>query len=122
VNYRDLHKWVEQALGKPSSCEKCGTTEDRRYHWANVSGSYKRELSDWRRLCVSCHKTYDLNRLGGKNPNKITRPICKKGHKFNEANTRWRVRGTSKWRVCRQCQSLYMLNFRLRMEVKNGGH
>lgn len=42
--YRSLHIWVERQKGKPNHCEKCGDTSDRRYHWANVSGEYKREL------------------------------------------------------------------------------
>jgi len=61
VSYRSLHKWVERQLGKPRCCEDCGdkSLSHRQYHWANISGLYKRVITDWRRLCVRCHKTYD---------------------------------------------------------------
>ena len=58
-----LHNWVKKNLGKPQSCDFCGTKEDRMYHWANKSGEYKKELTDWLRLCVPCHKNYDLARI-----------------------------------------------------------
>ena len=65
VGYGGLHTWVSKKLGKPTRCEHCGKDGLRggSIHWANKSGEYKRELGDWIRLCVSCHKTYDLNRL-----------------------------------------------------------
>ncbi len=61
VQYIGLHMWIKKQLGKPSKCEKCGTEEPRMYHWANKSGNYSRDLSDWIRLCVPCHKRYDLS-------------------------------------------------------------
>jgi hypothetical protein len=62
VSYSGLHKWIQRKLGKPSFCESCrnGKLKNRQYHWANVSGKYLRELADWVRLCVRCHKKYDL--------------------------------------------------------------
>jgi hypothetical protein len=62
IGYRALHKWVEFRLGKPRFCENCGNGNltHREYHWANISGLYKRQLSDWRRLCVSCHSKFDF--------------------------------------------------------------
>lgn len=62
VSYVGLHMWIRRKLGKPNKCEHCKTEEERLYHWANISKEYKRELSDWIRLCVPCHKRYDLNR------------------------------------------------------------
>ena len=64
VSYRTLHKWVERNLGKIDRCEECGneSLKHRQYHWSNVSGNYKRIISDWRRLCVKCHKTFDAKR------------------------------------------------------------
>lgn len=59
VGYYGLHKWVQGKLGKPSKCEFCGTTESNRYEWANKSGEYKRDLTDWIRLCKHCHNEYD---------------------------------------------------------------
>jgi len=62
VKYQGLHKWIRLNYGMPSKCEKCGTTEKRMYHWANISGEYKRDRSDWIRLCVPCHKKFDINK------------------------------------------------------------
>lgn len=56
-----LHDWVKSRLGFPNTCEQCGfVSEDHhKIHWANKSGEYKRDLKDWMRLCVRCHKLYD---------------------------------------------------------------
>ena len=61
VGYRALHRWVENKLGKPTTCEECNATNlsGHNIHWANKSGEYKREVSDWIRLCPLCHKKYD---------------------------------------------------------------
>jgi hypothetical protein len=56
------HNWIKRRLGRPKLCQKCGTTEDRMYHWANISHEYKRDVNDYVRLCVPCHKAYDLGR------------------------------------------------------------
>jgi hypothetical protein len=61
VQYRSLHMWVESKLGKPHMCEVCGKDglSHRQYHWANLSGQYMRDLEDWLRMCVKCHRSYD---------------------------------------------------------------
>lgn len=59
VSYRELHKWVENHLGKPRICTFCRSTEEKKYDWANISGDYHRDLEDWIRLCRSCHIRYD---------------------------------------------------------------
>lgn len=61
VKYIALHQWVARKLGKPMMCENCGNDalQPRQYNWANVSGEYKRDISDWARLCVSCHHLID---------------------------------------------------------------
>ncbi len=62
--YRDLHSWVVKELGQPNSCSRCGKEgTGRKMHWANKSHEYKKELSDWIRLCVPCHKAYDLDKI-----------------------------------------------------------
>lgn len=64
VSYSGLHYWVYRKLGAPKECKKCGLSDPKRkYQWANVSREYKRELSDWVRMCCSCHKLYDLNKI-----------------------------------------------------------
>jgi hypothetical protein len=57
------HSWIKRRYGRPQRCEHCGTTENRMYHWANISGEYKRDINDYKRLCVPCHKKYDLSKL-----------------------------------------------------------
>ena len=63
VGYGALHTWIKKRLGKPQKCEHCQSTNKKMYHWANKSGTYKRNLSDWLRLCVSCHRKYDRTRI-----------------------------------------------------------
>ncbi len=67
VGYRGLHEWIYNHLGQPDACEFCEQTglSGHKIHWANKSGQYERNLSDWLRLCVSCHKRYDLARIAG---------------------------------------------------------
>lgn len=57
ASYSAIHKWVYKYFGQPMECEQCGKTSKNYRHiqWANISGSYKRERSDWIRLCVWCH-------------------------------------------------------------------
>lgn len=62
ASYSAIHHWVRRKLGKACKCELCGTSEIRKYHWANISGQYRRDLSDYFQLCVPCHKKYDLGR------------------------------------------------------------
>lgn len=63
ASYAAKHMWVKYHFGSPQECEHCGKTEKRMYHWANISKEYIRERSDWLRLCVPCHKKFDLDRL-----------------------------------------------------------
>lgn len=66
AGYDALHEWVERWAGKPNKCEHCGTTTSKRFEWSNKSGEYKRELSDWQRLCVKCHNKYDYEKFGAR--------------------------------------------------------
>src|ERR1035437_560814 len=61
VGYDALHRWVSRKLGKPKYCEHCKNTRlrHRQYHWANISKTYKRDVTDWKRLCVKCHASFD---------------------------------------------------------------
>ena len=58
VGYVALHDWVKRYLGTPLNCVNCPRMggSNRSYHWHNISGEYKRDLSDWIRLCSSCHR------------------------------------------------------------------
>jgi len=90
TEYRMLHYWVEKHLGRPMKCSHCGTTKSRYYDWANISHEYKRELSDWVRLCKSCHRLFD-------------RPdTCKQGHKWTPENSYIRPDGQRDCRTCKR--------------------
>lgn len=59
-SYREIHKWIEEQLGKPETCSKCGKIGyGKQIHWANLSGEYKKEISDWVRVCAKCHYEMD---------------------------------------------------------------
>ena len=63
ASYVALYKWIYRKLGKPNYCEHCKTTKAKKFSWSNISGKYKRVVSDWQRLCYSCHKKYDLEKM-----------------------------------------------------------
>jgi hypothetical protein len=55
VGYDALHDWINRKMGKANHCQKDPTHFSTRYHWANISGEYKREVSDWIQLCPRCN-------------------------------------------------------------------
>lgn len=59
--YNAIHKWVNFQLGSPKECTECGFSSEnsRQFHWANISKEYKRDTTDWVRLCVRCHHNWD---------------------------------------------------------------
>lgn len=91
IGYRAIHLWVERKLGKPKLCSECSFTSDngRQFHWANLSGEYKRNLSDWKRLCVSCHRKMDAALK------------CRHGHERTVNNTKIELNGKRRCITCR---------------------
>jgi len=77
VGYYALHAWVIRNLGKPSKCEHCGTEAAKRFEWANVDHKYRRILTDYIRLCTSCHRKHDykngLANVGGRRKAAVTK-------------------------------------------------
>jgi len=64
TNNTTFHKRIGGLFGKPCICAICGTTDkDKTYDWACLTGKYE-DINDYKRLCRSCHKKYDLARLG----------------------------------------------------------
>lgn len=60
VGYFGLHYWVNKTLGKPKKCVHCFTENpNKNYEWANKTGKYLRDITDWLRLCKSCHAKFD---------------------------------------------------------------
>jgi len=64
IQYAPLHRWIIRNYGNPDKCETCKKVGSRNkgqwnIHWSNISGLYKRDIKDFRGLCVSCHRKYD---------------------------------------------------------------
>lgn len=60
VGYDALHDWVKRHAHDPGQCEECGHDGTvNRLEWANRSGEYQRDLTDWARLCSRCHGRHD---------------------------------------------------------------
>ena len=55
VGYRAIHQWVERKLGKATHCSNNKNHTAKRYHWANISGEYKRDVTDWKQVCPHCN-------------------------------------------------------------------
>ena len=64
LTYSGIHKWIVRVAGQPSLCEECGDNSDRKYQWADLSsnpkGIFKKDRANWKRMCIPCHKRYDL--------------------------------------------------------------
>ena len=69
--YWKLHQWIKNSFGKAIIClnrvEKvlefeC-SNKSNNFEWSNKSGKYKKKLTDWQPLCISCHRIYDYWRI-----------------------------------------------------------
>lgn len=58
-----LHTYIRKQFPKPEKCQCCKIVPP--FDLANISGEYKRDVSDWEWLCRRCHMTKDgrLNSL-----------------------------------------------------------
>lgn len=65
IKYAGLHSWVRKELGQPMKCVECKKIikDKRKINWANISGKYKRNLKDWKRLCTKCHVLFDKKHM-----------------------------------------------------------
>jgi len=72
VGYGALHDYVRSKKAKPILCEDCKTTKYQ-LDLANISGEYKRDLSDWEYICRKCHMNKDgrMTKLIERNRNGI---------------------------------------------------
>ncbi len=57
VGLSQLHDWIRNRKPKPKFCVEC--KKEKPFDLANVSGEYKREVSDFRWLCRRCHMKSD---------------------------------------------------------------
>ena len=55
--YGAVHNWLSRHYKKTGSCEHC--SNKAKTQWANISGKYKRSISDYIELCPSCHTKMD---------------------------------------------------------------
>lgn len=63
AGYVALHIWVKKHLGKAKKCSIDSRHYGKRYEWASISRTPKRDLLDWITLCPSCHRIYDKNKI-----------------------------------------------------------
>lgn len=77
--YKSVHHWIKKALGRPCECWGCDKKggSPRQYNWANADHQYQRIVSEWFRLCVTCHRYYDK---GDKSQEWVDRVIEKAKH------------------------------------------
>lgn len=61
-NYINIHYWVYKKYGKAKYCANNNDHKSKRYEWANISGKYKKDISDWKQLCPSCHRKMDYTK------------------------------------------------------------
>lgn len=65
AGYQAMHVRVARERGAPQACARCGTTDPAlTYDWANLTGDYA-DISDYERMCRSCHRRYDNARRRG---------------------------------------------------------
>lgn len=53
AGYAAIHTWLRRNLGNASRCVNGHIA--KKYYWANISGEYKRDSSDYQELCNSCN-------------------------------------------------------------------
>lgn len=104
ASYYATHNWIRRHYGRANKCEFCNSQTANNFHWANVSGQYKRDISDFIMLCVPCHKKFDKGNL------------CVRGHEFTPENTRTTKEG---WRRCRACHRINQNNYTNRQKNKS---
>ena len=67
-SYSTKHKRLYSTFGKANKCENknCTYKNPKRFEWANISGKYLRDRSDWQMLCTKCHHLYDFINFGAR--------------------------------------------------------
>jgi len=57
ASYGAIHDWVKRYKPKSELCEKCRKVKPNDI--ANISGKYKRDITDYKWLCRKCHMESD---------------------------------------------------------------
>lgn len=55
--YQAVHAWLLRHYPKKGICEEC--LKESKTQYANITGKYLRDRSDYRELCYSCHSKID---------------------------------------------------------------
>jgi hypothetical protein len=71
ASYVTKHVWLHINYGSASKCEnpncdgpfKKDGTKKTRFHWANISDKYLRDVTDYIQLCVPCHSAWDRGKI-----------------------------------------------------------
>jgi len=79
VGRGQLHVWLKKNLSQPPLCEFCNIKPSR--DLANITGVYNREFTNWKYLCVSCHKKYDYENGFRKHPSEETKKKISESNK-----------------------------------------
>lgn len=114
-SYGAIHKYAANHFENKNECEDCGISG--LLHWANISGEYRRDRSDWKILCPKCHAAFDK-----KNGKKfgVKKSHCKRGHEFTGANLY--VNPNSNERSCRACWKIRYYEKKQREAEYAGSH
>lgn len=59
IGYAGIHAWVYRNIPKPLVCSRCHGITSGRLEAHNISGEYRRDVSDWVYLCSACHREVD---------------------------------------------------------------
>ena len=59
--YGAIHSWIRRHYGNATYCSNNKSHNGKRYEWANTSGKRSRNPSDYKRLCVKCHRQFDIH-------------------------------------------------------------
>lgn len=62
AGYSALHKWAARHFENSDTCEHCNISglSGAEINWASTPKENKRNREAWLRLCVPCHRKYDL--------------------------------------------------------------
>lgn len=105
TQYHSIHYWVKKRLPKTEACSWCGN-QSLRIELANLSGDYKKEVSDFVWICVSCHKKYDgVHELQKKYADEkwATIQFCKNGHDLQDNYYDYIMKDGRHYRECKTC-------------------
>jgi hypothetical protein len=88
VGYGGIHNWLRINFGNPDVCENvdCLKKPTKRFEWALIKGKKcERKRENFIKMCVSCHRRYDMTE--DKRQNMIKSQIKRwKTKKLNEKN------------------------------------